>query len=118
MQTWPTKLAGKVAAPGVLVPAAWSSHKGQVLMAARERGYAICKNGGYSKGPTIHGTETAVTIPISCGRGAKAIALFHTHPNGNPLPSPQDMRAVRRLGIPYICVKAGRKTRCYPAKGR
>ncbi|KKM85448.1 hypothetical protein LCGC14_1288880 [marine sediment metagenome] len=87
-------------------------------MAARERGYTVCRNGGYSKGPTIRGTETTVTIPIACPRGAKAVALFHTHPNGNPLPSSQDMKTVRRLGIPYVCVKAGSRTRCYRARGR
>ena len=116
MQARAANLARQVADQHLLVSAAWGSDKRQVLMEARERSYTVCKNGGYSRGPTRVGTRTNVEIIVRCPLGSKPVAIFHTHPNGNPLPSALDLRTTRQLRVPYVCVKARGKTRCYRSR--
>lgn len=46
---------------------------------------------------------------VACATGASSIILSHNHPNGDPLPSPEDIATTRRivqagavLGIPLV----------------
>ena len=38
---------------------------------------------------------------------AGAVAIIHTHPHTNPLPSPQDAREARRTQLPFYVVSRG-----------
>ncbi len=113
----PQVVEGKVATEGLLESAHGLPYQRQVLMETRERGYNVCRgNGRYYRGPTAVGTPTNVGVPLKCPPGTRLVAVFHTHPDGSPLPSATDMKTGRKHRIPYICVKARGKTRCYPTR--
>jgi proteasome lid subunit RPN8/RPN11 len=86
-------------------------------MEGRERGFVVCKGPhGYSKGPASVGTKSSVSVTVACPMGSRPVAIQHNHPGGDPSPSAQDYRTVRQFNIPYICVRAKGRTRCYPAR--
>jgi len=80
-----------------------------------ERGYTVCSNGKITKGKTVIGLPSSVSIPISCPAGSKPAALMHTHPSGSLELSPQDIKTMREKGLP-VCVRAGNKIKCYRPK--
>lgn len=83
---------------------------------AKERGYTVCNNGKsrLSRGPQVTGTESTVSIPISCPSGSRPVALFHTHPNGSPISS-VDIKTMREKKLP-VCIKANGKVKCWKSK--
>lgn len=79
-----------------------------------EEGFTLCRGtGGYAKGPRAKGTAVSVSVPVVCPLGTAPVALYHTHPRGSAQPSQQDMKAARQTGVPYVCVRARGRTRCY-----
>ena len=71
-----------------------------------EHGFAICEDGcgNFVAGPETSGTQTNVSIDVSCPKGYRATGLFHTHPGGSTNPSPTDIKSARRLGIRHLCI--------------
>lgn len=84
-------------------------------MAINERGATICRRGfDLIKGREVVGSRNTVKVPLVCPPGSEPFALWHTHPGGDPNPSPQDIREVKRLGLAAICVTVPQtgETRC------
>ena len=82
-----------------------------------ERGYTVCRNGKITKGQTVVGLPSSVSIPVVCPAGSQPRALFHTHPGGSLQLSPQDIKTMREKGLP-VCIKAGTRIKCYKPRAR
>lgn len=83
-----------------------------------EFAFPICKRGNkISRGRTTTGTPNSVVVPLnSCPKGSKPIGVHHLHPSGSPRLSTQDIKEARRLKLDVMCVRAGRKVKCYRLK--
>ena len=78
-----------------------------------EKGFVVCKGSkGHTKGKTVTGTRNSVTIPMSCPRGSRPVAIHHTHPGGSLKLSPPDKAMARQFRVP-VCVKAQGRVKCY-----
>ena len=87
-----------------------------------EFGAMLCRmpDGRLTRGPIGVGTSTGVQFPDVCPAGTKIAGSFHSHPKsggGSPLPSSQDMREAKRVGMPNLCIITSEKTACYGVKG-
>jgi hypothetical protein len=87
-----------------------------------EVGMMLCRmnDGRLTRGPIGVGTATGVQFPDTCPPGSKVAGSFHTHPSsggGSILPSSQDMREAKRIGMPHLCIANESKTACYKVKG-
>ena len=73
-----------------------------------EIGASICQfpGGGLAFGPWAEGTPQSVSIEVACPTGADFLGIFHTHPNGVPAPSPQDIKSGLASGSKVLCIKA------------
>lgn len=83
---------------------------------ASEEGYPICASGDQLlAGARVRGRDhDHVSIPLRCPPGSRAVGFWHTHPDGKPVPSKQDVSEAVRLGMDLICVTVPEKgiTRC------
>lgn len=94
-------------------------------MATNERGASICRrpDGSLVFGPFATGTPVSVNVPIRCPPGAKFHGIYHTHPDGVPIPSGQDLKSGRQTNSQVLCISvptgpnAGRIA-CYRKVGR
>ena len=87
-----------------------------------EVGMMLCRlaDGRLTRGPVGVGTATAVQFPDTCPAGSTVAGSFHTHPKeggGSILPSHQDMREAKRLGMPVLCIANNDRTACYNVRG-
>ena len=87
-----------------------------------EVGMMLCRlqNGQLTRGAIGVGTATGVQFPETCPPGSKVAGSVHTHPKsggGSILPSAQDMREAKRIGMPHLCIVNEAKTACYEVKG-
>ncbi|MDP2661296.1 MAG: DUF4329 domain-containing protein [Dehalococcoidia bacterium] len=87
-----------------------------------EFGAMLCKTpaGQLTRGAIGVGTATSVQFPETCPPGASVVGSFHAHPKsggGSPLPSAQDMREAKRVGMPNLCIITSEKTSCYQVRG-
>ena len=87
-----------------------------------EIGMMLCKlpNGALPMGAIGVGNATGVQFPDICPSGSKVVGSVHTHPSsggGSILPSTQDMREARRIGMPNLCILNERNTQCYKVRG-
>lgn len=78
-----------------------------------EFGFTVCSNGKITKGPTVTGDSHSVVIPMVCPAGSKVIGLHHSHPGGSLELSKRDIRTAREKGIPFVCVRARKRVKCY-----
>lgn len=85
----------------------------------REVGFVVCKTkkGGHIRGKTAVGSHDAVTIPVKCPPGSKPVAIHHSHPSGSVQPSSQDIKTAREFNLP-VCIRGGRKIKCYKPRRR
>ncbi|MCI0439847.1 MAG: Mov34/MPN/PAD-1 family protein [Chloroflexi bacterium] len=87
----------------------------------REIAATLCSDG---RGGQIFGSQSQgrdpyqVTLNVSCPAGYRALSVIHTHPGGVAVPSVQDMREARRLGLEHICVGVPEtgEVRCWKAR--
>lgn len=87
-----------------------------------EIGMMLCRmgNGQLTRGPIGVGTATGVQFPDKCPAGTKVAGSVHTHPKeggGSILPSTQDMREAKRIGMPALCIVNNDRSACYRVKG-
>lgn len=87
-----------------------------------EVGAMLCRmtDGRLTRGPIGVGTATGVQFPDTCPPNTKVAGSFHTHPKsggGSILPSAQDMREAKRVGMPYLCIINEQQTACYAVEG-
>lgn len=86
-------------------------------MGQNEVGNSICRtaSGKIVLGPQAEGTPMSVNVPIHCPPGSKFEGIYHTHPDGVPIPSQQDLRSGRQVGASILCIKVPNtgETRCY-----
>jgi len=87
-----------------------------------EIGMMLCRmgDGRLTRGPIGVGTATSVQFPDTCPGGSKVVGSIHTHPReggGSILPSAQDMREAKRIGMPNLCIVNNDKTACYKVRG-
>lgn len=69
----------------------------------REFGYPVCTTDGeLIKGPESVGHRYGVSLQTRCDVG-KPVCLFHTHPGGEAVPSPADVREAYRYKLP-VCI--------------
>ena len=69
----------------------------------REFGYPVCQTDSeLIKGPESVGHRYGVSLQTKCSQG-KPIALFHTHPGGETIPSAADIREAYRYKLP-VCI--------------
>lgn len=89
---------------------------------AVEVGSMVCRapDGQLVRGPLGVGTATSVQFPETCPAGTTVEGSFHTHPReggGSILPSRQDIREAKRVGMPNLCIINNTKAKCYAVKG-
>ena len=79
-----------------------------------EFGFTLCrmKNGKLTRGPIATGTPVQVNIPVVCPPGSSLIGLLHSHPGGVAVPSPQDTRSAKQLGVKDMCIVDDHGLRC------
>ena len=87
-----------------------------------EIGMMLCRmdNGALTRGAIGVGTATGVQFSDVCPPGSKIAGSFHTHPKeggGSILPSTQDIREAKRIGMPNLCIANNETTACYAVKG-
>lgn len=87
-----------------------------------EIGMMLCRlpNGALTRGAIGVGTPTNVQFPDVCPAGTTVAGSIHTHPSsggGSILPSSQDMREAKRIGMPHLCIANEAKTACYKVRG-
>lgn len=85
-----------------------------------ESGAALCRtsSGGLVMGPISHGTPMGVNVKIQCPPNTKFEMIWHSHPNGVPEPSSQDIKSLKATGAKAGCITAtapgkAPDTRCY-----
>ena len=86
---------------------------------ANEIGFSLCKlpSGKLTHGPIVTGTPVSVGIPVQCPSGSSLYGLFHTHPDGTPYPSQQDVKSQRLTGAKVSCISADKALKCFRLKG-
>ena len=112
---WPLLILAALAASRK-TRASFSCQRG-ACMGQNEVGASICRTptGGIVFGPQAEGTPMSVDVPIQCPAGSKFEGIFHTHPGGVPIPSPQDLRSGRSVNANILCIRVPDtgQTRCY-----
>ena len=86
-------------------------------MRANEIARTIClRNGDVQWGNEGHsGSPTDVWINPSCPAG-KAIGIYHSHPGGVSEPSVQDISAMLKAQLPFLCIQGEDALACYKVK--
>jgi len=70
-----------------------------------EQAFTLCeRDGALIRGSEASGDRMGVRLEVACPHGYRAIGVFHTHPGGVPVLSPQDIKAARLQGMPHMCV--------------
>ena len=87
-----------------------------------EIGMMLCRlpTGQLTRGPIGVGSATGVQFPDHCPAGTSVVGSAHTHPKeggGSILPSAQDMREAKRIGMPALCIINNEKAACYNVRG-
>ena len=87
-----------------------------------EFGFMLCRTsaGQLTRGAMGVGTSTGVQFPDKCPAGSKIVGSIHSHPKeggGSILPSAQDMKEARRIGMPNLCIINNETTACYKVRG-
>ena len=87
-----------------------------------EVGMMLCRmdDGRLTRGPVGVGNAVGVQFPDTCPSGSKVAGSVHTHPKeggGSILPSTQDIREAKRIGMPTLCIVNNDETQCYSVRG-
>ena len=71
-----------------------------------EVGASICRrpDGKMVLGPVSEGTPTSVNVLKFCPPGSIFEGLWHTHPNGAPIPSTQDLLSGIQADAKLLCI--------------
>jgi len=81
-----------------------------------EVGAMLCRrpDGSTVMGPQASGTHDQVDVPFKCPVGSDPYGVWHTHPDGIPEPSPEDIDAALEFGLKRLCVTVPKTgvTRC------
>mgnify|MGYP001574395402 FL=1 len=92
------------------------------INSGNEWGWTMCeKDGRIVKGSEAVGHPTGVSLSVDCQPcGGKPVGLYHTHPLGSVTPSGLDIREMRRLGLPTLCIQVPEtgETACYHVGGK
>lgn len=87
-------------------------------MSANEIARTICLcNGEVKWGSEGHsGSPVDVWIDPQCPDEGTAIGLYHTHPHGIAEPSEMDIIAMKKAGLPFLCIQDDNELNCYQVK--
>jgi len=80
----------------------------------REKACLICLRGNeLLLGECNIGDRFSVRLRIRCPEGSIPIGVWHTHPGGDSIPSSQDIKEARRVGLKFVCVEGSQGLKCF-----